>query len=739
MRDKVDILVVDDKPDKLLSLEAVLEQLGENVVTAASGREALRHLLRQPFALILLDINMPGMDGFETAALIRQHRQSKQTPIIFMTAAGDDALLNRSYALGAVDYILTPVIPQVLLSKVRVFCDLHRKTEEVQRQAAALGEHSARLQRLADASLAINSMLSLDAILQAITDGARRVIGAHQAMTTVVLASGRPRGASSFSDTYAAFHDHRPGRTDEALYLLAEERWGSTPGPRRPREGTVRLTQAEIDADPDLRIAAEESGGPPRRGFLAAPITERDGRVLGIVQVSDRARGDFTDGDEAALVQLAQLASVAIQNCVYAEAREANRLKDEFLATLSHELRTPLHALLGWTRLLRTGTPDPARINRGLEVIERNVNLQTSLIDGLLDVSRITSGKLRIDVQRLHLGPVLEAAVDALRPTADAKSIQIRTQIEEEAPQVLGDAERLHQVFTNLVGNAVKFTPKGGRVEASLRRRRHEGGPPREADLPSASRFAPRTPEDDVEIRVSDTGEGIGPEFLPFVFDRFRQADSSITRAHGGLGLGLSVVRHLVELHGGAVRAESQGLGKGATFVVLLPALPPAAVRRSEAAITVQPREMIADPDHAPVSGVQTLDGLRVLVVDDDEDARELLREVLLQHRAHVTTAGSAREALDAMAAARPHVLVSDIAMKGEDGYDLIRRIRVRAPHEGGLVPALALTAHIRKEDRLRALEAGFQMHATKPIEPVELVAAIAALAGTGVPTPRTG
>jgi CheY-like chemotaxis protein len=285
--------------------------------------------------------------------------------------------------------------------------------------------------------------------------------------------------------------------------------------------------------------------------------------------------------------------------------------------------------------------------------------------------------------------------------------------------RVLGDVERLHQVFANLLGNAVKFTPKGGRVDVALR---HRG--------------------DDAEVRVADSGVGIAPEFLPFVFDRFRQADSSITRSHGGLGLGLSVVRNLVELHGGTVRAESPGTGCGATFVVLLPALPrvvPVASAPTPAVGIALPREVVADSDRGPVSGIQTLDGLRVLVVDDDDDARELLREVLRQHRAQVATAGSAREALDAMALHRPHVLVSDIAMKGEDGYELIRRVRVRTPQDGGGIPALALTAYTRKEDRLRALEAGFQMHATKPIDPTELIAAVAALAGSGVPTPRTG
>lgn len=745
--DRVDILVVDDKPDKLLALTAVLEELGENVVAASSGRDALRHLLRQPFAVILLDINMPGMDGFEIAQLVRSYRPSRRTPIIFLTAAGDDALLVRSYALGGVDYMLTPVVPDVLRGKVRVFADLHRKTAEVERQTAALTEQAAQLKRLAGASISVAAARSIPAIAQAVADAARHVIDARQALLTLTVTPPTTEGAASFSDAHAAHRDLRPGRAAEALYLLA-----------RPAGGPARLTQEEIERDPEL-YAAQKDAGPARGGLLAAPLTESDGRWIGLLQVSEKRAGDFTEEDEAALVQLAQLGSVAVQNCLKADAREANRLKDEFLATLSHELRAPLHAMLGWTRMLRTGGSDPARLARGLEVIERNVQLQTSLIDELLDVSRIAAGKLRIEGRPVLLAPIVEAAVDTLRPTADQKGVHLHLLVGVDGGRVHGDTARLHQVFSNLIGNAIKFTPRGGRVDVAVIRRGSA-----------------------IEVEIIDDGVGIRSEFLPFVFDRFRQADSSITRAQGGLGLGLAVVHHLVELHGGSVRAESAGQDQGASFIVRLPELgsaeapdtarahapgappyaaappgpsaePPAGAAPGSqrqpvsAVIGAEPaaRDTLpssralaieaprsggsGEAEATPVSGVHTLDGLKVLVVDDDTDARELLREVLQQRRAHVITASSAREALAAFDAHSPHVLVSDIGMKGEDGYELIRRVRVRAPQDGGRVPALALTAYARTEDRARALAAGFQMHATKPIEPTQLIAAIATLA----------
>nr|WP_233562713.1 ATP-binding protein [Sorangium cellulosum] len=358
--------------------------------------------------------------------------------------------------------------------------------------------------------------------------------------------------------------------------------------------------------------------------------------------------------------------------------------------------------MLGWTHLLRSEPFDEQRVSHGLEVIERNVAAQTKLIEDLLDVSRVATGKLRINAAPMALASVVEVAVDAIRPAAEAKQLTIDVSL-DPAIEVNGDADRLQQVVSNLTANALKFTRPGDHILVALRR---------------VGAY--------VELTVRDTGEGIAPDFLPFVFERFRQADSTSRRAHAGLGIGLSLVRHIVEAHGGSVMAESPGLQKGSTFVVRLPLL---GIGRT--LLAGSPREARARA-HAALSCSEAssdLGGLHVLLVEDDADARELLREVLSQHRAEVTAVASAREALAAFVAACPHVLVSDIAMPGEDGYELIRTIRQRPPHAGGDLPALALTAYARKEDQKRALDAGFHMHATKPIEPAALVAAVASLA----------
>jgi CheY-like chemotaxis protein/two-component sensor histidine kinase len=355
--------------------------------------------------------------------------------------------------------------------------------------------------------------------------------------------------------------------------------------------------------------------------------------------------------------------------------------------------------MLGWAHLLRGGRLDPAATRRGLEVLERNTLAQARLIDDLLDVSRIVTGELRLDGPRLvELPAVIESALEVIRPAARAREITLDVQLDPTAGPVSGDAVRLQQVVWNLLSNAVKFTPRGGRVEVRLVR----------ADA-------------NAEIVVRDNGEGIEADFLPFVFERFRQADSTSTRAHGGLGLGLAIVRHLVELHGGEVRAASAGTGQGSTFVVRLPILP----------VRMEPLSAQGTAQRPPIPGSSPaeLAGLRVLVVDDEQDARDMLSAVLASNGAEVTAVGSVHDALEALAVLHPDVLVSDICMPGEDGYALIRQVRARPAEEGGLIPAAALTAHISTEDRRRAMSAGFQMHASKPISPPELVAIVKALA----------
>jgi signal transduction histidine kinase/CheY-like chemotaxis protein len=379
-------------------------------------------------------------------------------------------------------------------------------------------------------------------------------------------------------------------------------------------------------------------------------------------------------------------------------AEDANRLKDEFLSTVSHELRTPLTAINGWALMLRAGRLDAAQANRALETIVRSAKSQNQLINDLLDVSRITTGRMRLDVAPLKLGSVIEAAVETVCPAAEAKGIRLSALLDPAADTVSGDAERLQQVVWNLLSNAVKFAPKGGRVEVRLERA-----------------------DSHVEIVVADNGQGIKPEFLPYVFEHFRQEESGTNRQWSGLGLGLAIVRHIVELHGGTVHAASEGLGKGATFTVSLPIAPARPVSPEES------RGKAAGVRLAPENPA-SLAGVRALFVDDDADARWLITKILAQGGAEVRTAVSATEALAACDEWRPDILISDIGMPGEDGYTLMEKLRAWESERGGHIPAIALTAYGRGEDRLRCLSVGYEYYVPKPVEPVELLAAVASL-----------
>jgi signal transduction histidine kinase/ActR/RegA family two-component response regulator len=377
------------------------------------------------------------------------------------------------------------------------------------------------------------------------------------------------------------------------------------------------------------------------------------------------------------------------------EAEEANRLKDEFLATISHELRTPLSAIIGWANLLRTGRLDEAGVARAIETIHRNAHAQTQLISDLLDVSRITSDKLLLTVGSVDLASVVDHALEAVERDADAKGIRVEMEMEAHFPAISGDADRLQQVIWNLLSNAIKFTPDGGLISIRLRR-----------------------VDSIAEISIKDSGIGIAPAFVPHVFDRFRQANSGITRVHGGLGLGLAIVKQLTELHGGTVHVESEGEGRGATFVIRLPLAKP------------RPAQLVVLPGgNIPAAEAKrNLKGMKILVVDDEADARDYLRAVFEKYGSTVTTTASASQALESLEHERPDFLISDLGMPGEDGYSLIGKVRALSAERGGLTPAAALTAYARVEDRARVLRAGFQIHLTKPIEPDELVAAVASV-----------
>jgi PAS domain S-box-containing protein len=435
----------------------------------------------------------------------------------------------------------------------------------------------------------------------------------------------------------------------------------------------------------------------------AAPIRDEQGDVLGAVLV-------FRDISERKRMELERERLLATAQAAQKEAEQANRLKDEFLATASHELRTPLTAVVGWSRLLRTGKLDAENRARALEAIERNATLQTKLIDDLLDVSRIITGKLTLDRSAIELAHVVSDAVNTVRPAADAKNIAIETSFDAEAGPVLGDANRLQQVVWNLLSNAIKFTPKNGRIEVALQRVNSE-----------------------VEISIRDSGEGISSEFLPYVFDRFRQGDGKTTRLHSGLGLGLAIVRQLVELHGGTVNAHSDGPGRGAIFRLRLPVLSINSVRGSKTAASDLTLKRARVTDGLSLEYPPQLDGVRVLVVDDDSDTRQMLKAVLSECQADVITAASAAEAIKEIALRKPDVLVSDLGMPEQDGYELIKEVReMESADNTARIPALALTAYAKAEDRVRALAGGYQVHLSKPVEPAELVLVVANLAGRG-------
>jgi len=431
------------------------------------------------------------------------------------------------------------------------------------------------------------------------------------------------------------------------------------------------------------------------RTFLARvePLRDEAGRVL-------RWIGTGTDVEEKRLAAEESGLLLANERAARGAAEDASRLKDELLATVSHELRTPLHAIVGWSHLLLNPKIEEAEIRKGLETILRNARSQTQIIDDLLDMSRIVAGKLRLDIRTVELPQVLLKTLDTMRPAAEAKGLRIETRINPFCP-IKGDPVRLQQIFWNLLGNAIRFTPEGGTVQVVLERVYSH-----------------------LEVRISDTGEGIDPAFLPFVFDRFRQQEGAVARQHGGLGIGLSIVKNLAELHGGQVRAMSAGDGQGSTFIVRLP------VSVSDLAETFIRRMSLEAPAPFEEENEPSLADLKILIVDDEADTRDIIQRTLESRDAAVWTAASAGEALTLLGRERPHILISDIGMPHEDGYWLIRQVRALDPDRGGAIPAVALTAFARSEDRRRALRSGYQAHIAKPVEPAELMVVVAGLAG---------
>jgi signal transduction histidine kinase len=563
-QETVQILIVDDHRDNLLALEAVLAPLGHRMMRAASGGAALKVLLQEEIALILLDVAMPDVDGYEVAELIRGRQANRDTPIIFITANPKSASAAfKGYSVGAVDYIFKPVSADVLVSKVNVFVDLYRRSRALKRQAQDLRQ-------------------------------------AHDELDLRVRE-----------------------RTEELA--RANQRLKAVIAQRR-------------------RVEAERA------------------ELLGREQEARR------------------------------EAERVNRTKDEFLATLSHELRTPLNAMLGWSHLLETGQLEPASVERAVKVIKSNALAQKQLIEDILDVSRIINGKMMLNMSAVDIPGIVGGALDTLRPAAEAKRITLTIDV-PDVLETCGDRDRLQQVVWNLLSNAIKFTPRDGRVDVRVE------------NLGT-----------DLRIVVSDNGHGIAPAFIPHIFDRFSQADSSPTRAHGGLGLGMAIVRHLVELHGGTVQAESEGENRGAMFTVTLP------IRVYEQPVEEpmpMPQQEL-EPD-APWAELPRLDGITALVVDNELDARQIVAAILLQKGAMVAEAASAEEALELAAHREFDLIVSDIAMPGTDGYEMMRRVRQGSCR---FIPAIALTACVAPDDIAAALSAGYQKHLEKPVYASALIRA---------------
>ncbi|HEU0175872.1 MAG TPA: response regulator [Blastocatellia bacterium] len=724
---RVNILLVDDNPSNLLALETILQAPDRNLVRASSGEEALRFLLDDDAAVILLDVHMPSISGLETAALIRGRERTRSVPIIFLTAydSAGDSHISQGYSIGAVDYIIKPIDPEALKSKVAVFVELYWKTEQIKRQADLLREQNIelenanlqRLSRLIDLGQRLAAERDPELVLERFCDAAREIMGARFATVGILEDDGvtlRHFFTSGF-DRATAVKDRFP----QACQHLLKQRFAGARSLRLPGVNGLRILPEQIPVKSFVGAPILRQGHPEKvRGWLylaekigAPAFSEADERFTVTLtqavvfyenarlyadlqshaaaleqEIADRKRAE---SERAEMLTRAQAAR--------AEAEEANRLKDEFLATVSHELRAPLNAMLGWVTLAREGRLDEASKERALETVERNARTQKKLVDDLLDVSSIITSNLSLDIELTDIASVIESGVESVRPAAEAKQVSLQTDLDPMADLLRLDRNRFQQVIWNLVHNAVKFTPSGGAVKVRLRYLNGQA-----------------------KIEVMDTGIGIAAEFLPFVFDRFRQADGSITRSHGGLGLGLAIVRSLVEMHGGTVDVESLGLGHGSTFRITLPAQFTDELSYEAPPLAATSRQIVV-PDSAP-----NLSGLRVLVVDDEADTRELLAATLSIKEAEVRTAGDIADAMRIMTAWQPEIVIADIAMPGGGGHELIRRLR----SDGVKAPAIAITAYAGDEDRLRALAAGFQMHMPKPVELYELVLSIANLTG---------
>ena len=698
--DRANILIVDDRPDKLLVLETVLEELGQNVVVAQSGDEALRRVLELDFAVILLDVNMPGMDGLETAAFIRKRQKTAHTPIIFVTAYADEIHAARGYSLGAVDYILAPIIPEVLRSKVKVFVQLHRMTHQIQRQAAervTLAREQAARTAAEESIRRFSFLAQLSEVLEQSMDPeergkelARFVVPFLGDLAALVLVGEHGR----ICETQLTWID--PAQAGEPCAASAERI--ESPAFARVVErvlasGRAHAVDALDSGKSSLTAKPLDSLEPMtiRIGFMpeslvAFPLRAR-GRTHGVLLLAFRPGRRFDSTDFSFANDVAGRAAVLLDNAaLYKEVRDADCRKNEFLAMLGHELRNPMAPIRYAVQILRKPTLDEHKRLWSLDVIDRQVRQLARLVDDLLDVSRITRGKIELKVAPVDLAQVLSAAVETSRPLIESSKHELSVSLPDETLWVQGDFARLTQVLANLLNNAAKYTETGGRIALELEKNGNEA-----------------------EFRVRDSGIGILPENLDKIFELFAQVDRKVDRAQGGLGVGLTLVQRLVRLHGGSIEASSDGPGRGAVFMVRLPISEPAPAAKVECA--EQPTQ--------PIS-------FRVLVVDDNIDSAEAMTVSLRMEGHHADVAYDGETAIEKAKSSKPDAVLLDIGLPGLSGLEVARALRVLPETRHTLL--IALSGYGQSEDRQRSLDAGLDHHLTKPVDPRTLSSLLVSL-----------
>lgn len=637
-----------------------------------------------------------GIDDIKTNLLIaadsyivsQQPKSLLCLPIIHKGKFMGILYLENQLTVGAFTYnkveVLNLLMTQTAISleNAQLYTNLSEQADSLKQANQQLQEYAMslkitnRLQKLADLSLTINSTLSSHNILQLVTQQAAEIIGAHQSIISIKIDESCTKAVHTvhIADKYEQWRENYEKFDESDFYRLGCQ-----------IQNSMRMTQTELEAHP-----AAINNNLPLRGWLVAPLIDIKGKHIGFMHLSDKYEGDFTEDDEAILVQLAQMLLLAMNNAhLYEESQRVNRIKDEFLAILSHELRSPLTSIIGWSQMLQSGKLSPEKTALALETIERNAKSQTQLIEDVVDISRMVRGNISLNIQPVNLVSPIETAINTMYLAAKAKSINILLTIESDHVMVLGDPIRLQQIVWNLLSNAIKFTSPGGQVEIGL-----------------------KTVGSEAQIQVIDTGSGISPDFMPYIFDYFRQADASNTRNYGGLGLGLAIVRHLVELHGGNIWAKSLGKGQGATFTVRIPLF--------ESQPELNP--LMESPNNSPNS---TIDGVKVLVVDDNVDVREFLVFALEEYGAVVMTADSVREALKCFQQFPADILITDIGMPEENGYNLLNQIRSLESTQKRQIPAIALTGYTANEVIAQVLNAGFQKYFPKPIDVFELITAI--------------